>query len=601
MSIDVNEASPQSANVPPPQLRARPPRLWISALPVAMYWGYLFLSDWMELSTFARFASRLLAGVLLVIFAVAWWWLNRRTSLADRLFGFAVVVSGGIVAAPLAHPSTGMAGFGILTGPLSVVVSVWILWVLLARRASPTVQRVGLFLTVSCAWTLLALVRLNGLSGDLRPEFHWRWNPSAEEAFLAERGGDVAESETGARDISAIRLTAKKGDWPAYRGPNRDGAVRGVSIRSDWKAHPPEEIWRRRVGPAWSSVIVVNGRLFTQEQRKDFESVVCYDAATGAEIWTHGDPVRFTEETAGPGPGATPCFADGRVYSVGCTGIVNCLDAATGKALWSHDLKSESGAELPHWGFTGSPLVVGDVVVVFAGGRSARNLFAYDCRTGDLAWAAAAGETSYSSPQPATLGGEQQVLMLTNAGVVGVDAKSGNMLWQFEIPIPPSAPRSIQPSVVSDKNVLVASEGDLGLAMLDLEPAGSAWTATQRWVSKALKPAFNDFVVCDGRAYGFDGRIFACVDLATGRRLWKGERYGEGQELLIADQSLLLVVSETGDAILLRANPERSEEIGHIKALHGRTWNHPAIVDGKLYLRNAEEMVCYSIAPREKP
>jgi outer membrane protein assembly factor BamB len=353
---------------------------------------------------------------------------------------------------------------------------------------------------------------------------------------------------------------------------------------------------------SWSSVLVVGGRLFTQEQHNDQEAIVCYDAATGNELWSHEDEARFTEETAGPGPRATPCFADGRVFAVGCTGIVNALDAATGKRLWWHDLKAESGAEVPHWGFTGSPLAVGNRVVVFAGGPGTKNLLAYDARSGDLAWSARAGVTSYGSPQLATLAETSQVLMLTNRGLTAVDPKAGAVLWEHLVPVPPSAPRSVQPQALGDSRVLLASEGDIGLASLDVHRDGETWNPpVQRWATRALKPAFNDFVVSQGHAFGFDGRIFACVDLEAGNRRWKEGRYGEGQVVLLTDQGLLLVAAENGEVILLRANPERSEEVGRFQAVRGKTWSHPAVVNGRLYLRNADEMACYDLGSREKP
>jgi hypothetical protein len=146
--------------------------------------------------------------------------------------------------------------------------------------------------------------------------------------------------------------------------------------------------------------------------------------------------------------------------------------------------------------------------------------------------------------------------------------------------------------------VLFASEADLGSALLDVRQNGTGWSVSQRWATKALKPAFNDSVVCAGSIFGFDGRIFGCIDLATGNRRWKDGRYGEGQALLLSDQSLLLVVSETGEVILLRANPERNEELGRFQALQGRTWNHPTLVGTRLYVRNAEQMACYDVGSR---
>jgi outer membrane protein assembly factor BamB len=470
-------------------------------------------------------------------------------------------------------------------GPLPIVATLWTLAVLVTRSASRGVQIASLVAAMVVAWGWMPLVRFNGLVGNTVPEYHWRWTPTPEEQFLAQRSQDRPNATEMNRHV-------KSGphDWPAFRGPNRDGVVRGADIDT---SSPPKEVWRRRVGPGWSSVIVVGDTLFTQEQRGEHEAVVCYDALTGDEIWCHEDDARFSEETAGTGPRATPCFTNGRVFAVGCTGILNCLDADTGKRLWKRDLAAESGAELPHWGFTCSPLVVDDLVVVFAGGTSTRNLLAFRTGTGELAWSAAAGETSYASPQVARIDDKAEVLMMTNHGLTSVEPTTGHVLWDVDLHVPPSAPRSISPLPVNNTAVLVGSEGDFGLKLIEVKRVGKTNETSERWTSKALKPAFNDPVVADGSIYGFDGRIFACVDLQTGSRRWKDGRYGEGQLILLADQSVLLVVSEKGEVILLSANPGRHEELGRFPALHGKAWSHPAMIGRKLYLRNAEEMVCY--------
>jgi outer membrane protein assembly factor BamB len=563
---------------------------------VVLYWSWLIGSTWLELTTFTRFITRLAASALLLLVFVVWWWTNRRIRLGDRALVFGVAVLGGVVVAPLCHPAVG--GFGLLMGPGSIVLTMWLLCLLVTRRASPRVRRLALLGTIALCWAYQPLVRIDGLSGDLRPEIHWRWTPTPEDLFLAEIAEDSGKYRPAASAKSALVLGA--GDWPGFRGPNRDGIVQDACIRTDWNDHPPRLLWRHRVGPAWSSLALVGGRLFTQEQRGEHEAVVCYDADTGKEVWEHRDEGRFWEPTAGVGPKATPCFAQGRLFSLGASGILNCLDAATGKKHWSHDIKDDSGAAVPQWSYSGSPLVVGDLVIVFAGGAGSQNLLAYRVNSGDLAWTASCGQSSYSSPHLARIAGEPQLLMLSNRGLTAVDPPTGAVLWEHEVALPPSAPRSVQPNVLTD-GVLIASEGDLGLARLDVKRKKKEWAAEQRWATLQFKPAFNDFVVHQGHVYGFDGRIFGCVDVETSERRWKKGRYGQGQVLLLREQALLLVVSETGKAILLRAIPERHEELGRFQALEGKTWNHPVLAHGRLYLRNAEEMACYELRPLGPP
>jgi outer membrane protein assembly factor BamB len=336
--------------------------------------------------------------------------------------------------------------------------------------------------------------------------------------------------------------------------------------------------------------------LYTQEQRGELEAVVCYDALTGRELWTHTDAARFWESVSGAGPRATPTFADGRIYTLGGTGLLNCLDAATGKRYWSQDIAADAGAKPPQWGYSGSPLVSDGLVIVFAGGEGDKNLLAYHSETGKLAWSAPAGANSYSSPQRAVLEGQRQCLILSDRGLAAVDLATGAVLWKGGAAMP-GAPRCVQPHKVGPAQFLVGTYEGASVTLLDVNRQDGAWNVMPHWTSKDLRPEFPDFVVHQGHAYGFDVSIFCCIDLSTGKRCWRGGRYGRGQVILLADQALLLVLSERGEAVLVAANPEQHHELGRFQALDGKTWNHPVIAHGRLYARNAEEMACYELAP----
>ena len=450
---------------------------------------------------------------------------------------------------------------------------------------------------VALTLAVLALLRSDGLDGDLQADLHWRWSPSAEDKFLAQqarRSSAATDAQPSAR--AEWVPTLQSGDWIQFRGADRDGVIRGLAIGTDWNATPPRLAWRQRVGPAWSSVIVIDGRLFTQEQRGEQEAVVCYDALTGRCLWTHGYAARFWESVSGAGPRATPTFHDGRIYALGGTGILNCLDAATGKPYWTHNIAADAGAPIPQWGFSGSPLVVDGLAIVFAGGDEGKSLLAYRAATGAPAWATSAGTTSYSSPQLATLGGKRQCLLLSDDGLTAVEPLTGAVLWKDGVSWR-GAPRAVQPHVLGPTQLLVGTLDGFGTTLLDVAAEGSAWKVVRQWTSKDLKPEFPDLVVHQGHAYGFDVNIFCCLDLSTGKRSWKAGRYGRGQVMLLSEQSLLLVAAENGEVILLTANPRRQEELGRFPALDGKTWNHPVVAQHRLYIRNAEEMACYELPP----
>ncbi len=248
------------------------------------------------------------------------------------------------------------------------------------------------------------------------------------------------------------------------------------------------------------------------------------------------------------------------------------------------------------WAFASSPLLSGELVIVYAGGEAGKGLLAYRAATGELAWTAPAGNSSYSSPQLSVLAGVTQCLMLHDGGLSAFDPATGRKLWETGV-VMKGAPRCGQPRLIGTNQLLVAALGGLGSSLVAVAKSGSGWTATTQWDSRDLKPEFPDFVVHKGYAYGFDIGVFCCLKLADGKRTWKEGRYGRGEVMLLRDQDLLLITSETGELVLLAADPASHRELGRFQALLGKTWNHPVVIGDRVFLRNAQEMACYSIAP----
>jgi outer membrane protein assembly factor BamB len=283
---------------------------------------------------------------------------------------------------------------------------------------------------------------------------------------------------------------------------------------------------------------------------------------------------------------------DGRVYSFGGTGRLNALDAATGAVAWSRDAAADLEVEKPGWGFAGSPLVVDGVVIVAASGR----LAAYDVRSGERRWVGPDGGGGYSSPHLATIAGVPQVLLLRGARSTAVAPADGSLLWEHRATPGVSI---VQPAVTAEGDVLVAGGdimGGTGIRRLAVAHGPAGWSVEERWTSKGLKPNFNDFVVHEGHAYGFDGHILAAIDLEDGQRKWKGGRYGNGQLMLLPEQGLLLVVSEQGEIALVKASPEAYTEVAKAPAIEGKSWNHPALVGDVLLVRNGQEMAAFRLA-----
>jgi outer membrane protein assembly factor BamB len=349
-------------------------------------------------------------------------------------------------------------------------------------------------------------------------------------------------------------------------------------------------MWRRPIGPGWSSFAVSGDRLYTQEQRGDDEIVACYRVSTGEPVWRHSDRLRFWESEGGAGPRGTPTLANGRVYAFGATGVLNALDEATGRVLWSRDVAADAKRKIPDWGFASSPLVIDDVVIVAAAGT----LVGYDAATGNRRWSGPSYGGSYSSPHRATIAGVDQVVLLGGPGAISVSPVDGSVLWKHEW----SPGAIVQPALTADGDILVnaiASTGGTGTRRLAVTHASGGWSVEERWTSIGLKPYYNDFVVHKGHAYGFDGSILAAIDLDTGTRVWKGGRYGNGQLVLLADQDLLLVLSEEGELALVSATPGKFTEVARVQALDAKTWNHPVLVGDVLLIRNGEEMAAFRL------
>jgi outer membrane protein assembly factor BamB len=319
--------------------------------------------------------------------------------------------------------------------------------------------------------------------------------------------------------------------------------------------------------------------------------VSCYNLTTGQPVWRHRDAARFWESNAGAGPRGTPTFHNGRVYTLGGTGILNALDAQNGSVVWSRNAAADTKAKLPIWGFAGSPLVVGNFVIVATAGA----LAGYDIATGTPRWIGPNSVGGYSSPHLSKISGVEQVLLLNSEGAISVGPADGKLMWKHAW----KSDGIVQPAVTADGDVLIGSGSgfgtEIGLLRLAVEQGSGGWTTKERWISIGLKPYFNDFVVHKDHAFGFDGPILSCVDLKNGEQKWEGVSYGHGQLVLLADQDLLLVVSEKGELALVKATPDQFAELGRFKAIEGKTWNHPVLAGDILLVRNSEEMAAYRV------
>lgn len=520
----------------------------------------------------------LVAAILLSI----WWLRSKGVPRRDRLIGFIAFLAV-IVFIVLLHGQNGMY---LLILALPVLTTAIILKLLLTSRW-PWPSRRFFPLIIVALWTLgFGLVRVDAIGGDLIPLMSWRWTPI---------------STSIATQVSEEPITLPNSpsdqDWPEFRGTRRDGQSTTFSFATDWNENPPKELWRKDVGLGWSSFTVIGDYIFTQEQRDSGEFVVCYEANTGNLVWTNYVDARFVEGM-GDGPRATPTFVDGKLYTQGATGILQCLNADTGEAVWKRDVGEDTGAKLPMWGFASSPLFVDEKVIVFTGADAGKSVIAYHSATGEIAWTAGDGDHGYGSGHLAEFDGTSQLLMISNFGIQSFIPETGEQLWEHSMDIGTFA-RVVQPLLSDDDSVFIGSSFGKGSRRLTVTKEDDTWNVQEDWTSKKIRPYFNDCVVHEGYIYGYDGNRIACIDASTGEATWKSRRVG-GQVLLLPEMDILLSLTEKGEVLLISATPDEYTIIARIKALTKKpkkTWNHPVIAQGKLFVRNSTEAVCYKLSP----
>ena len=570
----------------------KPLRIWIPLLLLPLMVFARFVPDLVQDGPSTIWMASAFGPFLISLVLFGWWLFASRARWTERVVGLLGII--GILALVSAFSDPSMRGplFIVMTIPMATVAFTFGL-VLFSQRLSFQRTLIALLLSFVGAG-FSALLKTDGVWGNFAFGLNWRWNNSPEDNFLAKRQSPSKDSTLAKAELPVSSF--QNPEWPGFRGPNQDGIQHGTSISPDWKSNPPKELWRIRIGPAWSSFAVAGNYLVTQEQREKSEAVVCYEAETGKQVWEQLIESRFFEALGGLGPRATPTISNGSIYAMGAEGWLLKLNANNGEVVWKVDLRKVADREPPMWGFSSSPLVDSGIVSIHAGGKGDKGILAFDAETGELRWSAPAGEQSYSSPQMITFQDQRIMVLLSNEGAHFLDPSTGRSLFNYDWPH--QGYRALQAQVVDANKLLIPTGMGTGTRLIELASSDGNLTAKEVWTSRNMKPDFNDLVVHEGYLYGFDNAIFACVDLKDGRQTWKGGRYGKGQVLLLADSDLLIVLSEKGELVLLKASPDSMDELAKIAAMDGKTWNHPVVVGERLYVRNAEEAVCYQLPLR---
>ncbi|QDU55128.1 outer membrane protein assembly factor BamB family protein [Aeoliella mucimassa] len=482
-------------------------------------------------------------------------------------------------------------------------------WLLFAW---PPVKQLGYWPRWGLRLLVAALLVLGFMSIDVQYDGDGNWR---QVRFAWQAAPDEQLAELSGNQVASGWQTTPN-DYPGFLGGRYWAEATNVTLSGDWQAIPPEMMWKQDIGAGWSAFAVVGDYAVTQEQRGDQELVSCYHIDDGNVVWTHADTSRHDPGDVGGGmggvgPRATPTLHEGRVYTMGATGIVNCLDSETGDVIWSHNMPDEYQVEPLLWGNSSSPLIVPEQnLVVIAAGQAAEDymnsLYAFDLATGKIQWSTGPPTTSYASPVLATIGGVLQVVHVNESSVGGYRVTDGEELWRFEQPGSSSADASCSQAIpLPNDQVLVSKGYGVGARLVQISKSNDgSFEATTIWEKRVLKTKLSNLVIRDGYAYGLDHTLLSCVEIETGKVAWKKRRnpnFGHGQLLLVGDY--LFAITEQGEGVLLDCTPEKYSEVAHLQMLtdEGITWNNPALSGDRLLVRNNLEAACYRLPTASEP
>lgn len=443
-------------------------------------------------------------------------------------------------------------------------------------------------------------VRYEGSTdGAALPKFAWKWSPTTGERSASL---EIAESnlpKQNASDIN-IKIPGLFSPSPQYLGQNGNGIISGVTLNTDFTSNPPEQLWKQPIGEGWSGFSLVDFRAVTQEQRGQDELVTCYNLLDGSLLWYHADEARFEESMGGDGPRATPAIAGTTVYTMGATGIVNALNLSDGSLIWTRNIME--GASPLIWGKSSSPLILAEenLLIVTGGNSGGATVYALNLSTGDIVWQFGNGPASYATPVTAEVLDERLIVSVNENEVVGLMPATGKSVFVVDWPVGmmPSTAKSAQPHIIDGDKLFISASYGIGslMARLVRNPEVGSISSETLWHAKTrMKTKFSSTVILDEHAYGLDEGVLACSRLDDGRRVWKGGRYGFGQQLLVGDT--LLVQAEDGRIVLVEATPDDFRELTSFQGLDDKTktWTVPTLAGQYLLIRNDREAACYRL------
>jgi outer membrane protein assembly factor BamB len=387
----------------------------------------------------------------------------------------------------------------------------------------------------------------------------------------------------------AIAIAA---DWPQWRGVHRDGISPETGLLEAWPAAGPPLVWKTRgLGEGYSAFSIVEGRLFTQGQRSGQEFVMAFDVNTGKQLWNTPSGKAYHEQR-GNGPRGTPTIDGARLYALAADGMLLCLETATGKRIWGMNIVDRFGGQVPPWGISESPLVDGDRVIVTPGGNGAA-VVALNKNDGSLLWKSQSDSAAYSSPMAFDAGGSRQLVVFTGDAAIGLNIANGELQWRYNKVSNRTA--NIATPLIHNGHVFLSSDYGTGCALLKLTPNGKSVSASEVYFNRDMRNHYSSSVLVGDYLYGFSSNILTAMKFLTGEVAWRDRSVGKGS-VTYADRHLY-ALSEDGVMGLVEATPAGYKEKSRFEISKGSypTWTPPVIANGKLYLREQDNLYCYNV------
>lgn len=384
-------------------------------------------------------------------------------------------------------------------------------------------------------------------------------------------------------------------DWPQWLGPKRTGISSETGLLTSWAANGPTVVWKKELGEGFSGISVADGRVYTMFSAGEDEFAICFDEETGREIWRFKTGAKFYERQGGNGPRSQPTVDGDRVFVLSAEGWLYALNAKDGKKLWLVDLYDGLGSRVPKFGFSTSPLVEGDLLLLEVGTRQG-TFIALDKTNGALKWASQRDVVSYSSPIAVDIAGIRQVVFVSGEAAVGLSPVDGSLYWR--LPWHTSYDLNVAtPIFVAPDRIFISSGYDHGAALLQISREGDGLGVKKVWESRGMKNHFGTSLLIGDYIYGFDNAILKCIEAETGKEQWRRRGYGKGS-LIYADGQLI-ILSDKGKLALADASPKEFREKASAQVLSGKCWTPPTLANGKIFVRDMYGIICMDVSSKQ--